>query len=82
MKITLDYMNSFISEDEIQNLEPFIRTSAELLEERKGPGSEFLGWMDLPSNYDKEEFKRIKMTAEKIQEDSDVLIVIGIGGKR
>ena len=80
MKITLDYMNSFITEDEIQNLEPFIRTSAELLEGRKGPGSEFLGWMDLPSDFDKEEFKRIKMTAERIQENSDVLIVIGIGG--
>lgn len=80
MKITLDYMNSFITEDEIQNLEPFIRTSAELLEEKKGPGSDFLGWVDLPSNFDKEEFKRIKLTAEKIQKDSDVLLVIGIGG--
>lgn len=80
MKITLDYMNSFITEDEIQNLEPFIKTSAELLEEKKGPGSDFLGWVDLPSNFDKEEFKRIKFTAEKIQKDSDVLLVIGIGG--
>ena len=80
MKITLDYSNSFITEDEIQNLEPFIKASAEMLEDKNGLGSDFLGWIDLPSNYDKEEFKRIKLTAEKIQEDSDVLLVIGIGG--
>ena len=80
MKITLDYKNSFITEEEIQNLEPFIKTSAELLENGQGPGSDFLGWVDLPSNFDKEEFKRIKLTAEKIQKDSDILLVIGIGG--
>lgn len=80
MKITLDYSNSFVSEDEIKNLEPFIKTSAHLLEDKNGPGNEYLGWVDLPSNYDKEEFKRIKDTAKKIQEDSDVLLVIGIGG--
>ena len=80
MKITLDYMNSFITEEEIQNLEPFIKTCGELIEQKKGPGSEFLGWVDLPSNFDKEEFKRIKLTAEKIKNDSDVLLVIGIGG--
>lgn len=80
MKITLDYSNSFITEDEIQNLEPFIKASAEMLEDKNGPGSDYLGWIDLPSNYDKQEFKRIKLTAEKIQNDSDVLLVIGIGG--
>lgn len=80
IKITLDYTNSFISEDEIQNLQPYVKTSAELLEEGKGPGSDFLGWIELPSNFDKEEFKKIKLAAEKIQRDSDVLLVIGIGG--
>lgn len=80
MKITMDYSNSFVSEDEIKNLEPFIKTSAQLIAEKSGPGNEYLGWVDLPSNYDKEEFKTIKDTAKKIQEDSDVLLVIGIGG--
>ena len=80
MKITLDYENSFISEDELANLEPYIKISDQLLEEKDGPGNEYLGWMDLPSNYDKEEFKKIKECAEKIKEDSDVLLVIGIGG--
>lgn len=80
MKITLDYSNSFITKDEIQKLEPFIKASGEMLENKNGPGSDYLGWIDLPINYDKEEFKRIKLTAEKIQRDSDVLLVIGIGG--
>lgn len=80
MKITLDYSNSFVSDEELKNLEPYVKISDQLLEERNGPGDEYLGWMDLPSNYDKEEFKEIKETAQKIQEDSDVLLVIGIGG--
>lgn len=80
IKITLDYTNSFISEEEIQNLQPYVKTSAELLEEGKGPGSDFLGWIELPSNFDKEEFKKIKLAAEGIQKNSDVLLVIGIGG--
>ena len=48
--------------------------------QRKGAGNDFLGWIDLPVNYDKEEFARIKKAAEKIQGDSEVLLVIGIGG--
>ena len=52
----------------------------ELLESRTGPGSDFLGWVDLPVDYDKQEFARIKAAAEKIRQDSDVLVVIGIGG--
>ena len=52
----------------------------ELLVSRTGDGNDFLGWIDLPVNYDKEEFARIKAAAKKIQEDSEVLVVIGIGG--
>ena len=51
-----------------------------LLVDRSGAGNDFLGWIDLPVNYDKEEFARIQKAAEKIQEDSEVLVVIGIGG--
>lgn len=80
MKITLDYSNSFVSEHEFKNLEPYVKIADQLLEERNGPGNEYLGWLDLPSNYDKEEFSKIKETAKKIQEDSDVFLVIGIGG--
>jgi glucose-6-phosphate isomerase len=51
-----------------------------MLHEKTGAGNDFLGWIDLPVNYDKEEFSRIKKAAEKIKSDSDILIVIGIGG--
>ena len=51
-----------------------------LLVDRSGAGNDFLGWIDLPVNYDKEEFARIQQAAKKIQEDSEVLVVIGIGG--
>ena len=59
---------------------PQVKTAHEMLEGRTGPGNDFLGWVDLPVNYDKEEFARIKAAAEKICSDSDVLVVIGIGG--
>ena len=52
----------------------------ELLLSRKGAGNDFLGWIDLPVDYDKEEFVRIQKAAEKIKNDSEVLLVIGIGG--
>lgn len=81
-KISLDYSNilGYVKETEIA----FLKTQAELavktIEEKSGPGSDFLGWVDLPVNYDKDEFARIKIAAEKIQKQSEVLIVIGIGG--
>lgn len=70
----------FINEDELGNMEPQVTSAHTLLHEKTGPGNEFLGWVDLPSDYDKEEFSRIEKAADKIKEDSDVLIVIGIGG--
>ena len=57
-----------------------VESAAKLLESGKGPGNDYTGWLDLPKNYDKEEFKRIKKAAKKIQKHSDVLVVIGIGG--
>ena len=57
-----------------------VTTAHKMLHDKTGAGNDFLGWIDLPVNYDKDEFARIKKSAEKIKSDSDVLIVIGIGG--
>lgn len=70
----------FISENEINAIEPFVTAAAKVLDSRQGPGNEFLGWVDLPVKYDKAEFKRIKTAAKRIQRQSEVLVVIGIGG--
>lgn len=80
--IKFDYSTSanFINPEELAYMQPQVSCAHELLREKKGPGSDFLGWVDLPVDYDKEEFDRIKKAAEKIKNDSDVLIVIGIGG--
>ena len=81
-KIKFDYSNAldFLKEHEIFYLESGIKAAHEQLQAKTGAGSDFLGWVDLPVNYDKQEFIRIKAAAEKIKSDSDVLIVIGIGG--
>lgn len=70
----------FIRAHELAALEPQVDAAARLLESRKGPGNEFLGWLDLPAKYDRSEFKRIKAAARKIRSQSEVLVVIGIGG--
>jgi glucose-6-phosphate isomerase len=81
-KLTFDYSSSaaFIKAHEVANLAEPTEAAARLLESKKGPGNDFLGWLDLPRRYDKIEFARIKKAAKKIQLQSDVLIVIGIGG--
>ncbi|GEL08699.1 glucose-6-phosphate isomerase [Salisediminibacterium halotolerans] len=81
-KITFDYSKaaSFLSEHEVDYLQGAVQQAHDALHEKSGPGNDFLGWMDLPVNYDQEEFARIQKAAQKIQSDSDVLIVIGIGG--
>ncbi len=79
-KITLDYSKTGVSQSEIDYLKPHIQTAHTMLHEKTGAGNDFLGWIDLPINYDKQEFSNIKKAAEKIKSDSDVLIVIGIGG--
>lgn len=70
----------FIAGHELAALEPLMVAAAKLLESRRGPGSEFLGWLDLPVKYDRAEFRRIKAVAKKIRRQSEVLIVVGIGG--
>lgn len=79
-KITFDYSNSFIEGHEMEYMEPLIGISHNLLHENKGPGSDFTGWIDLPKDYDRKEFLKIRKSAEKIRENSQVFIIIGIGG--
>lgn len=80
--IRFDYSNAlpYIKEHELTYLQDAVKVAHHSLHEQTGAGSNFLGWLDLPTNYDKEEYTRIKKAAEKIKNDSDVLLVIGIGG--
>ena len=80
IKLNDTYVKQFIAEDELAGMAPQIKAAQEMLTNRSGLGNDFLGWIDLPVNYDREEFARIEKAAEKIRNDSDVLIVIGIGG--
>ena len=81
-KVTFDYSKAscFIAESEVASMKKIAAGAKEELVSRSGAGNDFLGWIDLPVNYDKEEFARIKKAALKIQGDSEVLLVIGIGG--
>ena len=81
-RVTFDYSKAmqFIGENEITSIKAIAETAKNILVEKSGAGNDFLGWIDLPVNYDKEEFARIQKAADKIKNDSDVLVVIGIGG--
>ncbi|WP_411345591.1 glucose-6-phosphate isomerase [Paenibacillus sp. WLX1005] len=81
-KVKFDYSKalSFVAQHEVDYFAEPIRLAHEQLHNGTGAGSDYLGWIDLPTNYDKEEFARIQKAAEKIKSDSEVLIVIGIGG--
>jgi len=80
--ISFDYSNvlKFLNEEEINLMEDYVNIASDYLKEKKGPGRDFLGWVDLPKNYDKTEFKKIKKAADKIIKNSEILVVIGIGG--
>lgn len=80
--ISFDYSNArfMVSDDNLKAMSKRVLDAKEVLVSRTGAGNDFLGWLDLPINYDKEEFARIKKAAKKIQSDSEILIVIGIGG--
>ncbi len=81
-KVSFDYSRAagFISEEEVGYMSKLVKDARDVLLSKNGAGNDFLGWIDLPVEYDKEEFARIKAAAKKIQEDSEVLLVIGIGG--
>ncbi|MBV4419916.1 glucose-6-phosphate isomerase [Clostridium tyrobutyricum] len=80
--LTLDLSKTkpYLQESEIEKLQNFVSTADKMVNEKTGAGNDFLGWVNLPVDYDKDEFNRIKKAAEKIRSDSDALIVIGIGG--
>lgn len=80
--ITLDISNvrDYLDIQEIEQLAPFIEEAHKMVHNKTGAGNEYLGWVDQPLNYDREELARIKSSVDKIHSDSDVLVVIGIGG--
>ncbi|MCM3714096.1 glucose-6-phosphate isomerase [Alkalihalobacillus oceani] len=82
MTLQFDYSKalSFFQQDEVTYMQNAVTAAHEALHQKSGAGHEYLGWVDLPSAYDREEFSRIQAAAEKIKSDSDVLLVIGIGG--
>ena len=80
MKVDFSKTKGFINQDEYQKISYQAKAAIDLLHQKNGPGNDFLGWLDLPFNYDKEEFARIKAAAKKIKSQSDALITIGIGG--
>ena len=82
MKLNFSYQfaKNFFNENELKQIKPYVELANEVLTSKSGAGNDFLGWVDLPENYDKDEFARIKKAAEKIKNDSEVLVVIGIGG--
>ncbi len=80
LKVNDKYLKSFVGADELKGMEPLVKAAHETLTSKSGLGNDFLGWVTLPTDYDKAEFARIKAAAEKIKKDSEVLLVIGIGG--
>ena len=80
--IKFDYSKAigFINEYEVDCMQAYVDQAHKMIHEKTGLGNDFLGWVELPKNYNKEEFDRIKKAAEKIKSDTDVLLVIGIGG--
>jgi glucose-6-phosphate isomerase len=80
LKLNTKLVNEYITNDEMTLMQPFVSVAHNMIEHKTGAGNDFLGWVDLPLNYDKEEFARIKEASSKINNDSEVLLVIGIGG--
>lgn len=80
IQLNTRYLESFIKPHEYEQIAPQIRTADQMLRQKNGAGNQFLGWVDLPKNYDKEEFARIEKAAEKIKKTCQALVVIGIGG--
>ncbi len=80
LKLNSKYLEGFVNCDEMAGIKAQVEAAADSLHNKTGLGNDFLGWVELPTNYDKDEFARIKAAAEKIKSNSDILIVIGIGG--
>ncbi len=80
LQLKTDFCSSFLSNEELESLYKSAQDALVCLNDKSGLGNDFLGWMSLPFDYDKEEFSRIQIAAEKIKKNSDILVVIGIGG--
>ena len=80
LKLNLNYVGKYADKEKFDSMRSEVSAAHKMLTEGMGLGSDFLGWLDLPVNYDKDEFRRIKESAEKIKKDSEVLVVLGIGG--
>ena len=80
LKLNLNYVGKYADKEKFDSMRSEVFAAHKMLAEGTGLGSDFLGWLDLPVNYDKDEFRRIKESAEKIKKDSEVLVVLGIGG--
>lgn len=80
VKLNSRYLESFVSEQELQAIEPQVKAAHRTIHEKSGLGNDFLGWLDLPAEYDRQEFARIQDAAARIRKHSEVLVVIGIGG--
>ena len=80
LTLNIKHVKNFIADHELAGMIPQLQAAHDTLKNKTGLGNDFLGWVDLPVDYDTEEFDRILAAAEKIKQDSDVLIVIGIGG--
>ena len=80
LKLNDKYVKNFITDDELSAMASAVEDAHQKIQDKSGEGADFLGWVDLPVNYDKEEFDRIKKAAQKIKNDSKALVVIGIGG--
>ena len=81
-KVTFDYSPAlgFISREELANMAPRLRQVHQILHEKTGPGRDYLGWLEWPLQYERDEFSRIKEAAGRIQKQAEVLVVVGIGG--
>ena len=80
LKLNTKYLKDYVAAGELVGIKSQVEAAAEALHNKTGLGNDFLGWVELPTNYDKDEFARIKAAAERIKKNSDILIVIGIGG--
>ncbi|MBQ0100312.1 MAG: glucose-6-phosphate isomerase, partial [Lachnospiraceae bacterium] len=80
IRLDVSYAEKFVTEPEAEGMKPAILAAQKTLMEKTGPGAEFTGWVRLPETYDREEFSRIKKAAEKIRDESRILVVTGVGG--
>ncbi|HLQ71771.1 MAG TPA: glucose-6-phosphate isomerase, partial [Bacillota bacterium] len=75
-----EHAQTFINKDEISHLEPFIHAAHDMLHEKTGSGNDFLGWLNASTTLSQDEYLKIKQTAKKVKQNTDILLVIGIGG--